>query len=404
MIEIVDKNKCCGCTACQEICPHSCISMTEDEEGFLYPVVDKEKCVDCLLCEKVCPVINRFDSKEEPLRCYLAKSRNERIRAESSSGGIFTEIAKNIIKNGGVVFGVEFDDDWQTKYGLVDSLDGLSRLRGSKYVQARIDDAYSRTLNYLKEGRVVLFTGTPCAIAGLKHYLRKEYENLLTLDIVCHSIPSPKVWRKYLNELEASNQAKVSYVSFRDKSNGWSDYSIRIDLRRDDNNVLNITESHEKNNYMRGFLKDLYTRPSCSDCPARNYASGSDITLADAWGIDRYHAGMNDEKGFSHILINSEKGFEALKGIISGIDCEEIMYEEILPNSLHAPLTRSCAPNRFRASFFRSLDSGNSMIESTSRFLEKYESRKERINRIKQISLLKFVNRLYKEIRRAVSR
>lgn len=199
MIHITDKSKCCGCNACVQRCPKQCIAMREDEEGFLYPKVDVAVCIDCGLCEKVCPVINQNVPKE-PLQVFAAKNKNEDQRLRSSSGGVFILLAENIIKQGGVVFGARFDKNWEVEHGYAETLEELEPLMRSKYVQSRIGNTYKEAEMFLKQGRKVLFVGTSCQIAGLHKFLRKEYENLLTVDFICHGVPSPGVWRKSSEE------------------------------------------------------------------------------------------------------------------------------------------------------------------------------------------------------------
>ena len=200
MISIKDKKKCCGCSACVQRCPKQCINFREDNEGFRYPYIDTDKCINCGLCEKVCPIINQYNEKV-PTKVYAAINTNEKIRMQSSSGGIFTYIATKVIEEKGVVFGARFDKNWEVKHDFTENIEGLSAFRGSKYMQSRIEDNYLKVEKFLKDGRKVLFSGTPCQIAGLKRYLKKNYENLLTIDIICHGVPSPKIWRLYLNEI-----------------------------------------------------------------------------------------------------------------------------------------------------------------------------------------------------------
>ena len=246
--------KCCGCNSCAQSCPKQCISMSEDNEGFLYPSVDTNLCVECHLCEKVCPVLN-ISSGQYPISCYAAKSPDEQIRKESSSGGIFSLLAQKIIENDGVVFGAAFNKKWEVVHCYTETLEGLNSLRGSKYVQSKIGNAYEQVKTFLKNGRLVLFSGTPCQIAGLKTFLRKDYENLITLDFVCHGVPSPGVFRWYLQEqiyyYAARKSSKNSVfhssilsipqreiyfpdgveldnVFFRDKRKGWKKYCFSL--------------------------------------------------------------------------------------------------------------------------------------------------------------------------------
>ena len=212
MIRITDKSQCCGCEACVQRCPKQCITLHEDNEGFLYPLVDQTVCVDCKLCENVCPVLTPYADRK-PLQVLAAINIDEKIRMESSSGGIFTLLAESIIKEGGVVFGARFDDEWQVMLDFTESIDGLAAFRGSKYVQARTKSTYKQCEKFLKEDRKVLFTGTPCQIAGLHHYLRKDYNNLITCDFVCHGVPSPKVWRMYLDKVINGAYKTIRFIT-----------------------------------------------------------------------------------------------------------------------------------------------------------------------------------------------
>ena len=313
MINIKNKQDCCGCSACAQRCPKQCIAMAEDEEGFLYPKVDISKCIDCHLCEKVCPVINQ-DEPRTPLNVYAAKNQNDQIRLDSSSGGIFTILAEQVINAGGVVFGACWDEEWNVKHDYAECLDNLSKFRSSKYLQSIIGDNYFKAEQFLKAGRTVLFTGTPCQIAGLKHFLRKDYDNLLAVEVICHSVPSPGIWQRYLEErLQTLKWSKsdIKHISFRNKKTGWKCYSFIIENKN--GNVF--SELGSKNAFMRGFLADLYTRPSCQACPSKQLKSGSDITLGDFWGIDSLMPEIDDDKGVSAIIINTEKGRKALHSV-----------------------------------------------------------------------------------------
>lgn len=326
MIDIKEKKDCCGCGACVQRCPKSCISMREDKEGFLYPEVNKEMCIDCGLCEKVCPVINQSEERK-PMAVYAAKHKDERIRLASSSGGVFTAIAESVIDDGGVVFGAKFDKDWSVIHGYTETKEELAAFRGSKYVQSRIGDSYKDAEALLKTGRKVLFSGTPCQIAGLKRFLRKEYDNLLTVDFICHGVPSPGVWREYLKEETARQcggknsvlshpkdnlgDVRIENISFRDKRLGWKKYSFALTLSvpngQGAKNTVLLSESLDKNIFLRGFLADLYLRPSCHACPAKKFKSGSDVTIGDFWGVQNVMPEIDDDKGVSALMVNSLK-------------------------------------------------------------------------------------------------
>lgn len=323
MIKITDKTNCCGCNACVQCCPKQCITMVPDEEGFDYPTVNKNDCIDCGLCEKVCPVLNSGESKR-PLKVYAAKNTNEKIRLKSSSGGVFTTLAEDIIRKGGVVFGVSFDKEWNAVHTYTEDIEGLSAFRGSKYVQSKIGSSYKEVKSFLKNGREVLFTGTSCQIAGLKNFLRKDYPNLLTIEILCHGVPSPKVWQRYLSEKKTQFQCNdICQISFRDKRNGWSQFHMVINFT----NGNLYTAPFSTDTYFKGFLSNLYLRPSCYSCKCKNGRANSDIVIADYWNINEALPEYNDNKGISLVLVNSQKGLSILNSLSTLIDYKETGYE-----------------------------------------------------------------------------
>lgn len=323
MIKIIDKEQCCGCSACLHICPKNSIIFKEDKEGFLYPHVNMETCIDCGLCEKVCPVLNQNEERI-PEKVYAAKHEDDEIRMKSSSGGIFTLLADQILDEGGVVFGARFNDKWEVIHDYTETKEGLAPFRGSKYVQSNIGNSYKQVEEFLKTGREVMFTGTPCQVAGLKKFLRKDYENLFTVDFVCHGVPSPMVWRKYLEE-EIARQGDigkntvltfpkvspvVTGVNFRNKLTGWKKYSFVLNFSKasaegEQNTVL--SSLFTDNAYMNAFLANLSLRPSCYACPAKAGKSGSDITIGDFWGIENVTPNIDDDKGVSLLILNNRK-------------------------------------------------------------------------------------------------
>ena len=235
MIEIQNKKDCCGCGACNQVCPKQCIKMESDKEGFLYPKVDTESCINCGLCEKSCPILNNQRSKELFQKYYLAYYTDEVVRLSSSSGGVFSVLSKAVIQNGGVVFGAAFDQEWLVHHVGVERQEDLRVLRGSKYLQSRSESCYREAKALLEVGRPVLYSGTGCQIAGLKSYLKKDYEKLLTVDIICHGVPSPKLWKHYLSEQEQTFGAPVQRVFFRNKDTGWNNFSMSIDFSNQKN-------------------------------------------------------------------------------------------------------------------------------------------------------------------------
>ena len=305
MIHILDKKDCCGCSACVQRCPKNCIRMYPDEEGFLYPSIDETLCVDCGLCEKVCPVLNKGDERI-PVRAVAIKNDDENIRLNSSSGGAFTALAIKILNEGGVVFGARFNDEWEVVHDYIENADNLHLFRGSKYVQSYIGVTYLQAESFLKNGRKVLFSGTSCQIAGLKRFLGREYENLLTVDVICHGVPSPIVWKDYLDDLISRKKIKgvssledISTVSFRSKVTGWHIFSMEITGRSGGK----LSEPLSKNVFMQGFLNNMYLRPSCYDCPARKGKSGSDISLGDYWGVENHHPCFADDAGVGLVRV-----------------------------------------------------------------------------------------------------
>lgn len=367
MIEIKDKRDCCGCAACVQICPKGCISLVEDREGFLYPHVDRNSCIGCGLCERVCPFINTGEARE-PLRCYAAKNRDERIRMESSSGGVFTLLAESIIDEGGVVFGARFDDKWEVVHDFTERKAGLAAFMGSKYVQSRIGNTFRQAESFLKEGRKVLFSGTPCQIKGLKLYLRKDYDNLLAVDFICHGVPSPGVWRQYLDEtfrkpdrregrgkntVLSSPKAMpvITGISFRDKQLGWKKFSFVVrgkSAGQADKNSVLLSDMHQNNVYMKAFLSDLILRPSCYGCRAKGGSSGSDITIADFWGIQNIMPDFDDDKGVSLVLVNKKEIFPDL--VSKGIECIESDIEK--PKLYNAGFSSHIRVHSGREKFF----------------------------------------------------
>lgn len=376
MIQISDKHLCCGCAACVQACPKQCISFEEDEQGFRYPAVDTELCIDCHLCERVCPVLNQAEPRK-PLATYAAINPDEAVRLQSSSGGIFSMLAEAVVAQGGAVFGARFDSRFEVEHASADTLDGIKAFRGSKYLQSRIGNTYVQARSLLRQGRRVLYTGTPCQIAGLKKFLGKDADNanLLTADVVCHGAPSPKVWRSYLDTVTADKAGKnsdslppnaradVSAIAFRDKSTGWKKYGMVVlgssagkadentewsSLKAENNAEVLLHETLDKNLFMQVFLKDLCLRPACHRCPAKAGRSGSDITLADYWGIGNHHPECDDDKGTSLLLVNTPAGEQAVARL--GARLVPTTYQQAIAGN--PALEHSAREHRFVAQFW----------------------------------------------------
>ena len=311
MINIASKEDCCGCSACVQKCPRSCISLFSDEEGFWYPQIDNYLCVNCGICESVCPTLN-VSKGYVPMKAYAAFCEDEEILNRSSSGGVFSMIANLVISDGGVVFGASYDKEWQVRHTYITTKDDLYLLCGSKYLQSRIEHTYMEAEFFLRSGKLVLYSGTPCQIAGLKKYLKVEYTNLLTVDFLCHGVPSPGIWSMYVERLQEL-YGKIESIFFRDKCDCWKRYMLKFQFA----NSKSFKEHFFKNPYMQLFLNNIILRPSCYKCKFKQGSSSSDITIADFWNIDKYDISVNDKKGVSLVLVNSNVGdkyFSLVKG------------------------------------------------------------------------------------------
>lgn len=379
MIQIKRPEECCGCTACAEKCPKRCISMQPDAEGFLYPVVDASLCIECGLCEKVCPVLHRYGAPEPAsVRAYACCNRDEPVRMASSSGGVFSLLAGEVLDKGGVVFGARFDHDFSVVHDSVEEIAGLGTLRGSKYTQSRIEGSFRRAESLLKAGREVLFVGTSCQIAGLKRFLGRPYANLLAVDVLCHGVPSPKVYAQYFAQQTrrvnaeaqpATEPYRLAHLEFRNKEErGWGLYCIVSEYVRTNGGEsqqlrLAVPFTHEM--FMRGFLHNLYLRPSCHECPARRLAAGSDLTIADYWGVEEHHPEMNDNKGTSLVIPLSDRGRRAFAALSVSLKTIETPLQEALPGN--PCLMRSVRPHRNRARFFAEFEHAEDLPALISR-------------------------------------
>lgn len=351
MIEIRDKSMCVGCTACMSVCPKKCISMHEDTEGFVYPSVDNLHCIGCNLCVAVCPVIHPTCYHNQPKIVKAACSNHEEDRMESSSGGVFSLLSEQILLKAGEVWGAAFDEDWRVSHMRVTSMERLAVIRGAKYVQSNLGESFRTIKQSLDSGKWVLFSGTPCQVTGLKRYLHKDYERLLLVDVVCHGVPSYKVFRSFLKE--EFGHKSITSVSFRDKTTGWKKYNLCVHYNSEgEDGVKRFTS--KANLYMYGFISNLYLRPSCYSCKFKGCMSGSDITLGDFWGIDNVAPEMDDDKGTSLVLTHTEKGKQWFEMVSSLCRCKELPYLSAYQNN--KSLEQSSLKNPWRSLFFKDLD------------------------------------------------
>lgn len=317
-INNVDYINCTGCAACSSICHSDAIIMQENMEGFKYPKVIEEKCTDCNICVKICPALNISDHINKNQICYAVKGQDD-IRYKSSSGGFFTYIAEYVIEmGGGCVAGAAFDENLYLSHIIIDNKHDLEKLKKSKYIQSDINNTFREIKKLLKNDRYVLFSGTPCQVAGLKSYLKKDYDNLITLDLVCHGVPPQKLFHKYLEE-NFPNEKIISY-DFRDKSKGWE---TLVEYIKTENNKFK--EDLNKTVYGKAFLQNISLRECCGKCDYTNLNRSGDITIGDFWGINEYKKSISDNKGISLILLNTTKG----KEIFDNIKTELKEYEQI---------------------------------------------------------------------------
>lgn len=313
MIKADDKTKCSGCMACYNICPQKCISMIEDEEGFLYPKVDMDACVNCGLCDRTCPLNEKNNKKYGVVQSEIVQNKDLEVLRQSTSGGAFTPIAQYILQRNGVVFGVEMDEDSNfVKHIKVEREESLIRFRNSKYVQSYVGNSFDDAKQELQKGRLVCFSGTPCQIQGLKNYLHKEYENLITVDVVCRGVPSPGVWKKYTNYLK--RKGKLSSVRFRDKSLGYQ-YSTMEVVYKDGKIERNGIESDQ---WLRMFFSGMILRPSCPTCNFRSIERCSDFTIWDCFNVSDLTKKLDETKGATRMLIHTKRGQEIFNEIRDG--------------------------------------------------------------------------------------
>ena len=353
---------CTGCAACASVCPVNAITMAPDHEGFLRPAVG-DACILCRRCEQTCPILHPPVPGPAPAAAHAVWNNDEDERVKSSSGGFFSLLARHVLEQGGAVFGAVLDETMTARHVCARSVEELAPMRGSKYVQSDLGDSFAQARELLKAGAPVLFSGVPCQVDGLKRYLGKDYPNLLTCDLVCHGVPSPAVFRAYLDSLEAEHGSKAVSVRFKDKSHGWSHPWFTAEFA--DGGVY--TEDFNRTGYGRGFGMQLFLRPACAKCRYTSTSRPADFTLADYWGLDEKLAlPVERDKGVSMVLVNSARGqqvFDALSGRFGQV--ERPLAEAVAGNPrLASPLKA----NPRRAAFFSAF-SALPFAEVEKRFL-----------------------------------
>lgn len=336
MIHIYRKEDCCGCTACESICGRNAITLIPDHEGFSYPKVDEQKCTECHLCEKVCPIISRRKGIISP-ECqtfYAARHIDEDVLKNSSSGGVFSALAQEILNKGGVVFGATYDNNMVVRHVGIHNIDELCKLRGSKYVQSDIRGIFKEIKSLLSMGKYVLFSGTPCQVDGLKNYLRNYDEHLITIDLVCHAAGSPLLFHNYIDYLEAKLKGRIIWMNMRDKTKwGWGHRLLQsVNLE----SGAKVYQDDGVIKWWSVYYSHLTNRPACHECQYTNYCRPGDITLADFWDDEQKRPELKSGKGTSLIIINSNKGKKIIDGI-NNLQLWRITQEETWQPCLEAP-------------------------------------------------------------------
>lgn len=329
-----DLSKCCGCSACLNICPTQAISMQEDQLGFLYPIIDDNKCIECKRCEKVCqfkPNYERYNNFESPIALAL-RVKNYKELQQSQSGGAFFAYAKYFIEQSGSVYGAAFDSNFQVTHQKAQNFEELTKLRGSKYVQSNLREIFKDVKNDLKGNKKVLFSGTPCQVAGLKAFIPNSLQkNLYTIDLICHSVPGPLIWKKYITWIEHKYKDKIIDIKFRDKNFGWHSNIETF--------VMKTQKIHRTSFSHFFFYEHLGVRKSCAHCPYTNTKRIGDLTVGDFWGWEKISAKWNDNKGVSLVFINSHKGEKLTQSISQDIKIEKVSLEQCLQPQLLKPIT-----------------------------------------------------------------
>lgn len=338
----IDKDECCGCHACYNVCPVNAVSMEFDSEGFLYPHFNNDVCINCSMCKNVCPVINKPEMLELK-QVYACKAKSKKERISSTSGGVFAVLAKSILSENGIICGAVFGDCQEVFHVVTNDVDDLRRIKGSKYVQSRINTVYKEIKKCLEENRQVLFSGTPCQIAGLKCYLGREYDNLLCVDLICHGVGSPLVWQKYVEEI--SNGRKIKNIVFRNKHESGV---IITDYCFENGDV--ISEVYGNDLYMKGYINNFFERPSCFDCRFKGINRCSDITLGDFWSAKEFYSEFYDTYGISAVIVHSKKGLQYFKKVSS--ELEIVKSDENKVSCWNECLVKSIQKNPYRELFF----------------------------------------------------
>lgn len=360
MVNKLKKTECCGCEVCVSACPVDAIFMKKDGEGYRYPQIDMGRCIQCSKCDKCCPIISRREKSSSRLKAYACYYNNEVVRAESTSGGIFTVIAEYILEKKGIVYGVSFNKDFVAEYSCARNKEELQKFRGSKYSQSTTNKVYENVKRDILSGKIVLFSGLPCQIEGVRSYLEKDYEQLYLLDMACFGIGSPGFWSKYRKEVYPN----AEYIRFKDKSEGWKNWKILV-MENGENKYY----SRYEDLFMKSYLRGINLRLSCYECRFKGINRNSDFTIADCWGTGE-RSNLNDDRGLSALLLHTNKAediFEKIK--------DRLIYEEYDPDILmkeNWAIYKNPQKNPNRENFFEQIHQSN-IAENYVELMEKIE-------------------------------
>ena len=358
-MQVENKTNCTGCGACYNVCPVNAITMQGDTYGFYKPVIDKSKCTNCGLCEKICPLDNYKSKNNEP-KAYALINKDETTRLKCASGGAFSAFAKLVLEQNGIVYGVIWNDDIVAIHSRAKNIEQLEKMYSSKYVQANTLDTFKQAKKDLEDGTFVLYSGTPCQIAGLKSYLKKDYENLITIDLVCHGVPSQLVFEKYKREFmkKITNKENIININFRSKIKGWSPHLIITTTTT--TTITNKKDS--KDDYMKAFLNNLSINFSCLNCQFNTIPRIADMSLADFWGVDEYDESLNDNKGTSIVLVNNKKGQDLLGKIETSCILQEVPLK--VATKRNTNIYSSSKPHKNREKFLEYVCIKNNTLNS----------------------------------------
>lgn len=347
---------CTGCYSCVNICPNDCITMKQAETGFFIPEISQSMCINCGRCEKACPFIHMPEVSIKTT-AYAIKNRNEEVQIESTSGGVFPLLAEHVLDREGVIFGAAYDADFSVRHIKVCERKDLLLFQGAKYVQSLIGTVFLEVKKELVSGRLTMFSGTPCQCAGLKSFLGKPYDNLLTVDLICHGVPSPKVWQAYIDyrSQKENNGVRPQRINMRSKSSGWSHYGYSTQFDYGDGRISQIGNGHDL--FMKAFVGNICLHSSCSDCKMKGVERCTDFTLGDYWGIWNQHPEFDDNKGTSVVFVHTQKGRKILEQLSDKMDCLKVDIEDAYKEN--GSLVNSSRPHPCRDKFLKQITVDN---------------------------------------------